>query len=131
MDEMLPDEIPAVRDSIRRFMETEVVPVMDEYEKRRELPRDIIRKAGEAGYYGATFPEEVGGSDMGYLAAAVIIEEIARMDVPVWRLQPEWRQLPGLHLPGRDRGADREIRARPSGGQGRRHDGTDRTRRRI
>ncbi len=81
MDEMLPEEIPAIRDSIRRFMEMEVIPHMDGYEERRELPRDIIRKAGEAGYYGATFPEAVGGSDMGYLAAAVIIEEIARMDI--------------------------------------------------
>ncbi|AJE49200.1 acyl-CoA dehydrogenase family protein [Celeribacter indicus] len=81
MDEMLPEEIPAIRDSIRRFMATEVVPVMDEVEARGELPRDLIRKAGEAGYYGATFPEEVGGSDMGYLAAAVIIEEIARADI--------------------------------------------------
>ncbi len=81
MDEMLPEEIPAIRDSIRRFMETEVIPVMDDYEARGELPRDLIRKAGEAGYYGATFPEEVGGSDMGYLAAAVLIEESARMDV--------------------------------------------------
>ncbi len=81
MDYMLPEEIPAVRESIRRFMETEVMPVMDGYEERRELPRDLIRKAGEAGYYGATFPEEVGGSNMGYLAAAVLIEEIARMDV--------------------------------------------------
>jgi alkylation response protein AidB-like acyl-CoA dehydrogenase len=81
MDEMLPEEIPAIRDSIRRFMETEVLPVMDGYEARRELPRDLILKAGAAGYYGATFPEEVGGSNMGYLAAAVIIEEIARIDV--------------------------------------------------
>jgi alkylation response protein AidB-like acyl-CoA dehydrogenase len=81
MDELLPEEIPAIRDSVRTFMEQEVLPVMDGYEERRELPRDIIRKAGEAGYYGATFPESVGGSDMGYLAAAVIIEEIARIDV--------------------------------------------------
>lgn len=81
MDDMLPEEIPAIRDSIRRFMEQEVLPHMDDYEARKELPRDIIRKAGEAGYYGATFPASVGGSEMGYLAAAVIIEEIARMDV--------------------------------------------------
>lgn len=81
MDEILPEEIPAVREAIRRFMETEVVPVMDQYEARHELPRDLIRKAGETGFYGATFPESVGGSDMGYLAAAVIIEEIARLDV--------------------------------------------------
>lgn len=81
MDDMLPEEIPAIRESICRFMESEVVPVMDSYEARAELPRDIIRKAGEAGYYGATFPTDIGGSDMGYLAAAVIIEEIARLDV--------------------------------------------------
>lgn len=81
MDDLLPEEIPAIRESVQRFMETEVVPVMDGYEERRELPRDIIKKAGEAGYYGATFPESVGGSEMGYLATAVIIEEIARMDV--------------------------------------------------
>ena len=81
MDQMLPEEIGAIRESIRRFMETEVTPVMDGFEERRELPRELIKKAGEAGYYGATFPEEVGGSEMGYLAAAVIIEEIARIDV--------------------------------------------------
>ncbi|MCA0043375.1 acyl-CoA dehydrogenase family protein [Celeribacter litoreus] len=81
MDEMLPEEIPAIRDSVRRFMETEVCPVMDDYEAKRELPRDLIKKAGAAGYYGATFPESVGGSDMGYLAAAVIIEEMARNDI--------------------------------------------------
>ena len=41
MDEMLPEEIPAVRESIRRFMETEVIPVMDDFEARRELPREL------------------------------------------------------------------------------------------
>ncbi len=81
MDQMLPEEIGAIRDSIRRFMETEIVPNMDAYEERGELPRDLIKKAGDAGFYGCTFPEEIGGSDMGYLAAAIIIEEIARIDV--------------------------------------------------
>ncbi|WP_161555985.1 acyl-CoA dehydrogenase family protein [Mangrovicoccus ximenensis] len=81
MDDMLPVEIPAIRDSVRRFMQTEVVPVMDGFEERAELPRELIKKAGAAGYYGATFPEHVGGSEMGYLAAAVIIEEMARMDI--------------------------------------------------
>ena len=81
MDEMLPEEIPAIRDSVRRFMETEVVPVMDGYEERRELPRALIQKAGEAGFYGSTFPEEVGGTNLGYVAAVVILEEISRIDI--------------------------------------------------
>ncbi|WP_417725110.1 acyl-CoA dehydrogenase family protein [Salipiger sp.] len=80
MDEFLPEEIPAIRDSVRRFMETEVKPVMDGYEARGEAPRDLVRKAGEAGFFGAVFPESVGGSALGYVAAAAIQEEFARND---------------------------------------------------
>lgn len=75
------EELEAVRDMVNRFMKTEVAPVMDGYEARGEFPRELIRKAGEAGLYGAVFPESVGGSNMGYLAAAVIQEEMARNDV--------------------------------------------------
>jgi isovaleryl-CoA dehydrogenase len=70
-----------VREVVIRFMETEVAPVMDDFEERGEFPRALVRRAGEIGLYGAVFPESVGGSDMGYLAAAVIQEEMARHDV--------------------------------------------------
>lgn len=81
MNFTLSPEIEAVRDMVARFMANEVVPVMDDYEKRGEFPRALIQKAGEAGLYGAVFPESVGGSNMGYMAAAVIIEEMARQEV--------------------------------------------------
>ncbi|WP_137894430.1 acyl-CoA dehydrogenase family protein [Ramlibacter sp. 2FC] len=81
MNFMLSPEIEAVRDMVGRFMQNEVVPVMEDFEKRQEFPRELIKKAGEAGLYGAVFPESVGGSDMGYMAAAVIMEEMARHDV--------------------------------------------------
>ena len=74
-------EIEAVRDMVTRFMQNEVIPVMEDFEKRGEIPRELIKKAGEAGIYGAVFPESVGGSNMGYMASAVIFEEIARLDV--------------------------------------------------
>jgi isovaleryl-CoA dehydrogenase len=81
MDDRLPEEIRAVRESIVRFMQTEVVPQMDAIEASGVFPRDLVRKCGEAGFYGAVFPEWVGGTNMGYLAAAVISEELARNDV--------------------------------------------------
>jgi isovaleryl-CoA dehydrogenase len=81
MDELLPEEIPAIRESVRRFMAAEVLPVLDDYEARGQLPRDLIRKAGAAGLYGSVFPESVGGTNVGYLAAAVILEEISRLDI--------------------------------------------------
>lgn len=81
MDPAMSEEIQAVRDMVNRFMQSEVTPVMDGYEQRGEFPRALIRKAGEAGLYGAVFPESVGGSNMGYLAATIIQEEMARNDV--------------------------------------------------
>lgn len=81
MHPLITPELEEVRESVARFMQTEVVPVMEDYEKRMEFPRELIRKAGEAGLYGAVFPESVGGSNLGYMAAAIIIEEMARHDV--------------------------------------------------
>ena len=79
-EDLLTDEIRAAREAVIRFMRDEVVPVMDGYEARREFPRKLVKQAGELGLYGSIFPEWVGGTDMGYLAAAVVTEQLARMD---------------------------------------------------
>ena len=47
MDELLPDDIRTVRETVNRFMETEVNPYMDDIERRGEFPRTLVRKAGE------------------------------------------------------------------------------------
>lgn len=81
MDELLPEEIGDIRNSVNRFMENEVNPIMDEIERKGQFPRDLVRKAGDAGFYGAVFPESVGGTNFGYVAAAAVSEEFARNDV--------------------------------------------------
>ena len=81
MDELLGEDIRAIREAVNRFMEREVNPHMDEIERRGEFPRELVRKAGAAGLYGAAFPQSVGGTDLGYVAAAVVSEELARNDV--------------------------------------------------
>ncbi|MCB1743416.1 MAG: acyl-CoA dehydrogenase family protein [Gammaproteobacteria bacterium] len=81
MDQLLPEEIPAIRDAVIKFMEAEVNPVMDEIERTGVFPRDLVKRAGQAGFYGAVFPESVGGTNLGYLAASVVTEELARNDV--------------------------------------------------
>jgi isovaleryl-CoA dehydrogenase len=79
MDLSLPEEIVALKATVARFVEREVLPVMDGYEARREFPRAVIAKMGEAGLFGAAFPEDLGGSAMGFLAVATIAEEISRL----------------------------------------------------
>ena len=80
MNAQLPEAIEAVRDAVNRFMEAEINPQMDAVERSGIFPRDLVRKAGALGLYGAVFPESVGGTNLGYLAAAVVSEELARND---------------------------------------------------
>lgn len=79
MDDLLPEEVRAVRESIIRFLEAEVVPAMPDYEKRQVFPRPLIAKMGEGGFFGCAFPVSLGGTELGFLAAAVINEEVARL----------------------------------------------------
>lgn len=80
MDQLLPDEIRAVRETYIRFMEETVLPAMPGYEERQEFPYDLVAKMGAGGFFGPVFPESLGGSDMGFLAVAVICEEMARLE---------------------------------------------------
>ncbi|MFN3590917.1 MAG: acyl-CoA dehydrogenase family protein [Thermaurantiacus sp.] len=56
----------AVAQSVRRFVEREVAPHIDTWERAGELPRDLHRKAAEAGILGLGYPEEYGGTVEGF-----------------------------------------------------------------
>jgi isovaleryl-CoA dehydrogenase len=75
----LPEELCLLKDSVASFCETEIKPCRDAYEQSGEFPHSLIRKMGEAGFFGAAFPEELGGSHAGFLAVAVIAQEISRL----------------------------------------------------
>ena len=47
MDELLPDHVRQIRDTVNSFMEREVNPFMDEIERSGEFPRDLVKKAGQ------------------------------------------------------------------------------------
>ena len=79
MDFTLPEEFTAIRETIARFVETEWKPVANAYEERAEFPYPVIEKMGAAGLFGAAFPEDLGGTDLGFLAVSVIAEEISRL----------------------------------------------------
>lgn len=83
MDFDLPEEHRAIRDMVVRFCEAELVPAINDYEAKAEFPYPLIAKMGEAGLFGAAFPESLGGTAAGFLAVSVIAEEISRL-VPVF-----------------------------------------------
>jgi alkylation response protein AidB-like acyl-CoA dehydrogenase len=69
-----------VQRTLRQFCESEVKPHARGWDERNEFPWKVIRSLAELGIMGITVPEEYGGAAMDILAAAVIVEELARYD---------------------------------------------------
>lgn len=78
MNFTLSDELKAIRETARDFAEKEIAPFADQWEKEHYFPREVIAKMADLGFYGTLVPEEYGGNGMGFLAGAIITEEIAR-----------------------------------------------------
>ncbi|MHC8321396.1 acyl-CoA dehydrogenase family protein [Pseudomonas sp. GB2N2] len=64
-----------VRDSVRRFVEREILPDIDQWEEAESFPRELYLKAGMAGILGIGYPEALGGSHEGDLFAKVAASE--------------------------------------------------------
>ena len=78
MDFELSEELVAVRDLAREFAEKEIAPTAAKDDRERNFRKDLLLKMGELGFFGTVIPEEYGGNGLGFLALALITEEVAR-----------------------------------------------------
>ena len=76
----LPDDLVALRDVVRDFAANEIRPHAREWDREQTMPDEIVAKLAELGLLGIMVPEEYNGAAQGYLANAVITEELARQD---------------------------------------------------
>lgn len=72
------DEHELFRQSVRQFIQKEVVPHTEEWEANRRIPVSIFQRMGELGYLGLPFPEAVGGTGADFWYSVVFLEELAR-----------------------------------------------------
>lgn len=79
MDFKLSEEHKMIRDLMRDFAKKEVKPWVEEFEVRREFPKDLVQKLGELGFMGIFVPEKYGGGGSDVLAYAIAEEELARV----------------------------------------------------
>jgi len=75
---MFTEEHEMFRKSVRAFIEKEVVPNVEKWERDEETPRSLYKRMGELGYLGIKFPEEYGGSGLDLMMEAVFTEELAK-----------------------------------------------------
>jgi acyl-CoA dehydrogenase len=67
-----------LRDSIRRYVEKEIVPKAAPWEEQGFVPREVLRQIGGLGFLGLRYPEEFGGSALDARATALLAEELGR-----------------------------------------------------
>ena len=77
--EYTPEQVQ-LRKAVREFAESEIRPHVMEWDEGQIFPLETVKKLGRLGYMGAIFPEELGGSGLGYIEYAIIVEELSRVD---------------------------------------------------
>ena len=67
-----------LRSSVRTFVERELLPNAEQWEREESFPKEIFARVGDLGLFGLKFPEALGGSGPDVVADAVVTEEFAR-----------------------------------------------------
>ena len=68
-----------LRDSFRKFLQTEAVPHYEKWEKIGQVDKSIWKAAGEQGYLAPLVSEEYGGLGLDFLYNVILTEEIGRL----------------------------------------------------
>ncbi len=79
----LTPEQKAIQEAARQFARQEIDPIVDEHDEAQKFPREVMKKAGELGFLGVIFPEELGGAGLGYLEYVLVITELSKIDPSV------------------------------------------------
>ena len=79
MDFQPTEEQKMMQDTARKFARDRIAPLVDEDEKAHRFRPEIVREMGELGLFGAIISEEYGGTDVGWVASALMTMEVAQV----------------------------------------------------
>jgi isovaleryl-CoA dehydrogenase len=79
----LGEDVDSLREMVRRFAQERLAPMAADIDRSNEFPAELWQELGALGLLGITAESEYGGSDMGYVAHVVAVEEISRASASV------------------------------------------------
>jgi len=80
LDELINNEYLLIRDSVRQWVNRELLPIIEDHAQRAEFPRHLLPGMAQLGLFGPTIPEEYGGGGLDYLAYGIMMQELERGD---------------------------------------------------
>lgn len=97
------EEHDLFRKGLRDFLDKEVMPNIDQWEKDQQIPKMLWQKMGNMGYFGLNYPEKYGGIDADFFYSVVFIEEISKCYSGGFTIAPTVQQYmasPYIHRHG-------------------------------
>ena len=94
----LTEEQSLLKQTIRDFAETQIAPGAAERDEAARFPNELIPKMAELGLFGIMIPQEYGGAGLDAVSAAIIVEELARVDAAVALIVASHNSLCAAHI---------------------------------
>lgn len=80
MDDLLSEDEVLVRNTVREFVEENVIPVIEKHYRAGTFPLNLVPKMAELGLFGSTLPSKYGGAEMNNVAYGLVMQELERGD---------------------------------------------------
>ena len=95
---MFTDEQHQLRKEIREFATREIAPNVSRWDEASEFPAELVKELGRMGLMGVIFPQQYGGSELGYVEYVIAIEELSRVDGSVGIIVASHNSLATNHI---------------------------------
>ncbi|MFB2120074.1 acyl-CoA dehydrogenase family protein [Parapedobacter sp. 2B3] len=80
LDELISEEHLLIRDSVRQWVNSELIPVIEDHAQRAAFPTHLLAGMAQLGLFGPTIAESYGGAGLDYLAYGIMMQELERGD---------------------------------------------------
>ncbi|MBI5216293.1 MAG: acyl-CoA dehydrogenase family protein [Ignavibacteriae bacterium] len=80
MDDLLSEEEILVRNTIREFVDDNIIPIIEKHYRAGTFPAELVGKMAELGLFGATLPAKYGCAEMNNVAYGLVMQELERGD---------------------------------------------------